>query len=179
MPTSSPLESPIFCGDLTAEGALTVAFIPVFTNYLAKEGKAEAIKVTQIVFTFLAIFFAVITLFGIVFARPLTQFFAPGFVQEPEKFEMAVSLTRWMFPYIFFVSLVALAMGVLNALRHFMAPAMSPVLFNLCNIICAILFYPLLDEPILGLGVRSSDRWSGAASISDTLFAETRYSFAV
>ena len=136
---------------LTAEGALTVAFIPVFTNYLAKEGKAEAIKVTQIVFTFLAVFLALITLLGIVFARPLTQFFAPGFVQEPEKFEMAVSLTRWMFPYIFFVSLVALAMGVLNALRHFMAPAMSPVLFNLCNIVCAILFYPLLDEPILGL----------------------------
>ncbi len=136
---------------LTAEGALTVAFIPVFTNYLAKEGKAEAIKVTQIVFTFLAIFLALITILGIIFARPLTHFFAPGFVQEPEKFEMAVSLTRWMFPYIFFVSLVALAMGVLNALRHFMAPAMSPVLFNLCNIICAILFYPLLDEPILGL----------------------------
>jgi putative peptidoglycan lipid II flippase len=136
---------------LTAEGALTVAFIPVFTNYLAKEGKAEAVKVTQIVFTFLAIFLGLITLLGIVFARPLTHFFAPGFVQEPEKFEMAVLLTRWMFPYIFFVSLVALAMGVLNALRHFMAPAMSPVLFNLCNIVCAILFYPVLDEPILGL----------------------------
>ena len=136
---------------LTAEGALTVAFIPVFTNYLAKEGKAEAAKVTQIVFTFLAIFLGLITLLGIVFARPLTHFFAPGFVQEPEKFEMAVLLTRWMFPYIFFVSLVALAMGVLNALRHFMAPAMSPVLFNLCNIVCAILFYPVLDEPILGL----------------------------
>jgi putative peptidoglycan lipid II flippase len=136
---------------LTAEGALTVAFIPVFTNYMAKEGKAEAVKVTQIVFTFLAIFLGLITLSGIVFARPLTQFFAPGFMQEPEKFQLAVSLTRWMFPYIFFVSLVALAMGVLNALRHFMAPAMSPVLFNLCNIVCALVFYPLLDEAILGL----------------------------
>jgi putative peptidoglycan lipid II flippase len=136
---------------LTAEGALTVAFIPVFTNYMAREGKAEAIKVTQIVFSFLAIFLGLITLLGIVFARPLTLFFAPGFMQEPEKFQTAVSLTRWMFPYIFFVSLVALAMGVLNALRHFMAPAMSPVLFNLCNMLCAIIFYPLLDEPILGL----------------------------
>ena len=75
---------------LTAEGALTVAFIPVFTNYLAKEGKAEAIKVTQIVFTFLAIFLGLITLLGIVFARPLTHFFAPGFVQEPEKFQMTI-----------------------------------------------------------------------------------------
>ena len=136
---------------LTAEGALTVAFVPVFTNYMAKEGKAEAVKVTQIVFSFMAIFLGLITFLGIVFARPLTQFFAPGFLQDPEKFQMAVSLTRWMFPYIFFVSLVALAMGILNALRHFMAPAMSPVLFNLCNIACAIIFYPLLPEPILGL----------------------------
>jgi putative peptidoglycan lipid II flippase len=136
---------------LTAEGALTVAFVPVFTNYMAKEGKAEAVKVTQIVFSFMAIFLGFITLLGIVFARPLTQFFAPGFLQEPEKFQMTVSLTRWMFPYIFFVSLVALAMGILNALRHFMAPAMSPVLFNLCNIACAIIFYPLLAEPVLGL----------------------------
>jgi putative peptidoglycan lipid II flippase len=136
---------------LTAEGALTVAFVPIFTNYMAKEGKAEATKVTQIVFSFLVIFLGLITLLGIVFARPLTQFFAPGFMQEPEKFQTAVSLTRWMFPYIFFVSLVAFAMGVLNALRHFMAPAMSPVLFNLCNILCAIIFYPLLDEPIFGL----------------------------
>jgi putative peptidoglycan lipid II flippase len=136
---------------LTAEGALTVAFIPVFTNYMAKKGKAEAVNVAQIVFSFMAIFLGLVTLLGIVFARPLTQFFAPGFLQEPDKFEIAVSLTRWMFPYIFFVSLVALAMGILNALRHFMAPAMSPVLFNLCNIACAIIFYPLLPEPILGL----------------------------
>jgi putative peptidoglycan lipid II flippase len=136
---------------LTAEGALTVAFIPVFTNYMAKEGKAEAVKVTQIVFSFLTIFLGLITFLGVVFAGPVTRFFAPGFLQEPEKLQMAVSLTRWMFPYIFFVSLVALAMGILNSLRHFMAPAMSPVLFNLCNIASAIIFYPLLTEPILGL----------------------------
>ena len=136
---------------LTAEGALTVAFIPVFTNYMAKEGKAEAVKVTQIVFSFVTIFLGLITFLGVVFAGPVTRFFAPGFLQEPEKLQMAVLLTRWMFPYIFFVSLVALAMGILNSLRHFMAPAMSPVLFNLCNIASAIIFYPLLTEPILGL----------------------------
>ena len=136
---------------LTAEGALTVSFVPVFTNYMSKEGKAEAVKVTQIVFSFVTIFLGLITFLGVIFAGPLTRFFAPGFLQEPEKFQLAVSLTRWMFPYIFFVSLVALAMGILNSLRHFMAPAMSPVLFNLCNIASAILFYRLLPEPILGL----------------------------
>ncbi|MPZ75549.1 MAG: murein biosynthesis integral membrane protein MurJ [Deltaproteobacteria bacterium] len=136
---------------LTAEGALTVAFIPVFTSYLAKEGKAEAVKLTQIVFSFVAIILGIVAVLGVLFAGPLTRLFAPGFLQNPAKFELAVSLTRWMFPYIFFVSLVALAMGILNALRHFMAPAVSPVLFNLCNVACAIAFFPLLDEPILGL----------------------------
>lgn len=136
---------------LTAEGALTVAFIPVFTNYLAREGKVEAVKVAQVVFSFVVMFLAVVTLLGVLFAGPLTRLFAPGFLQDPAKFELAVSLTRWMFPYIFFISLVALAMGILNAMRHFMAPAVSPVLFNLCNVACALLFFPLLDEPILGL----------------------------
>lgn len=136
---------------LTAEGALTVAFIPVFTNAMAKQGKAEAVKLTQVVFSFVFLFLAIVTLLGVLFAEPLTRLFAPGFLHDPVKFQLTVSLTRWMFPYIFFVSLVALAMGILNALRHFVAPALSPVLFNLCNIACAIIFFPLLDEPILGL----------------------------
>jgi putative peptidoglycan lipid II flippase len=136
---------------LTAEGALTVAFVPVFTNYLAKEGKPEAARVAQIVFTFVAAFLAAITLLGILFAEPITRLFAPGFLEDHEKFSLTVSLTRLMFPYIFFVSLVALAMGLLNALRHFMAPALSPVLFNVCIVVCAILLAPVLSEPVWSL----------------------------
>jgi putative peptidoglycan lipid II flippase len=136
---------------LTAEGALTVAFVPVFTNYLAKEGKPEATKVAQVVFTFVALFLAAITLLGILFAEPITRLFAPGFLEDPAKFSLTVYLTRLMFPYIFFVSLVALAMGILNALRHFMAPALSPVLFNVSIVVCAILLAPVLSEPVLSL----------------------------
>jgi putative peptidoglycan lipid II flippase len=136
---------------LTAEGALTVAFIPVFTSYLAKEGKPQAAKVAQIVFTFVTLFLAGITLLGILFAEPIARLFAPGFLDDVEKFSLTVYLTRLMFPYILFVSLVALAMGVLNSLRHFMAPALSPVLFNVCIIICATLLAPVLSEPVLSL----------------------------
>lgn len=137
---------------LTAEGALTVGFIPVFTDYLTNQGREEAMRVARTVFTFAAIFLGVVTLLGILFATPLTHLFALGFLDKPGKFALTVFLTRLMFPYIFFVSLVALAMGVLNSLRHFMAPALSPVLLNLSIIVCALLFSPFLDQPVISLG---------------------------
>ncbi|MEK7782976.1 MAG: murein biosynthesis integral membrane protein MurJ, partial [Candidatus Binatota bacterium] len=136
---------------LTAEGALTAGFIPVFTDYLTNQGKAEAMRVARIVFTFLGLFLAVLTLLGMFFAAPLTQLFAPGFLADRGKFGLTVFLTRLMFPYVFFVSLVALAMGVLNSLRHFMAPALSPVLLNLSIICCAILFAPWMEIPVISL----------------------------
>ena len=70
---------------------------------------------------------------GIVFAPLIVTIMAPGFVHAPAQFDLAVFLTRFMFPYIFFISLVALCMGILNALRHFAAPALSPVVLNIVN----------------------------------------------
>jgi putative peptidoglycan lipid II flippase len=137
---------------LTAEGAVTAGFIPVFTDYITNYGKDEAVRVARIIFTFAGLFLGVLTLFGILFAFPLTQLFAPGFMADQGKFALTVFLTRLMFPYIFFVSLVALAMGVLNSLRHFVAPALSPVLLNLSIIACALLLSPFFEEPVISLG---------------------------
>jgi len=137
---------------LTAEGALTAGFIPIFTDYLTNRGKDEAMRIARIVFTFAGLFLGLLTLLGIFFAAPLTELFAPGFRADGEKFALTVFLTRLMFPYVFFVSLVALAMGVLNSLRHFMAPALSPVLLNLSIVLCALLFAPFLDRPVIALG---------------------------
>lgn len=137
---------------LTAEGALTAGFIPVFTDYLSNRGKDEAIRVARIVFTFAGLLLAGLTILGIVFAAPLTELFAPGFRVDREKFNLTVLLTRLMFPYVFFVSLVALAMGVLNSMRHFMAPSLSPVLLNLSIVFCAVLFAPFLAQPVVSLG---------------------------
>ncbi|MFQ5683197.1 MAG: murein biosynthesis integral membrane protein MurJ [Candidatus Binatia bacterium] len=134
---------------LTAEGALTVAFIPVFTDYLTNHGADEAKRVARIIFTFATLFLGGLTLFGIFFAGPLTQLIAPGYLAE--KFTLTVSLTRLMFPYILLVSLVALAMGILNSFRHFMAPAVSPALLNLSIIICAFVLLPFLEKPVVGL----------------------------
>lgn len=136
---------------LTAEGALTAGFVPVFTDYLTHQGKEEAVRVARIIFTFTAISLGVLTFLGILFANPLTQLIALGFSADQDKFALTVFLTRLMFPYIFFVSLVALAMGVLNSLRHFMAPALSPVLLNVSIVVCALVMSPFLDEPVTSL----------------------------
>lgn len=117
---------------LLAEGSLTISFIPVFTETLEKQGKEEAKKVSDIVFTILFIILIAVTILGIIFSPFIIKLFAYGFDQK--TFEIAVSLNRVMFPYIFFVSLAALCMGVLNSLRMFFAPAFSPVLLNIAII---------------------------------------------
>ena len=137
---------------LTAEGAFSAGFVPVFTDYLTNHTKEQALEVARVVFTFAALVLAVLTVLGILFASPLTYLFAPGFYADGEKFNLAVFLTRLMFPYVFFVSLVALAMGFLNSFRHFMAPALSPVLLNVSIIVCALMLTPFLSEPVVSLG---------------------------
>ena len=137
---------------LTAEGAFSAGFVPVFTDYLTNRTKEEALEVARVVFTFAALVLGALSVFGILFASPLTYLFAPGFYADGEKFNLAVFLTRLMFPYVFFVSLVALAMGFLNSFRHFMAPALSPVLLNVSIIVCALMLTPFLSEPVVSLG---------------------------
>jgi putative peptidoglycan lipid II flippase len=123
---------------LVAEGAATAAFIPVFTGYLTSGPRAEADRVARVLFTMMAVVLAAITILGIVFAGPITALFAPGFAAVPGKLELTVSLTRLVFPYIFCIGMVAAAMGVLNALRDFWAPAMSPVVMNVVMIVATI-----------------------------------------
>jgi len=137
---------------LTAEGAFSAGFVPVFTDYLTNRTKEEALEVARVVFTFAVLVLGALTVLGILFAAPLTYLFAPGFYADGEKFNLAVFLTRLMFPYVFFVSLVALAMGFLNSFRHFMAPALSPVLLNVSIIVCALMITPFLSEPVVSLG---------------------------
>ncbi len=134
-----------------AEGAMSTAFIPVFTDYLTNRTQAEAVRAASALATLLALLLAILTTVGIVFAPFWTGLFAPGFVGEPGKFELTVSLTRLVFPYIFLISLVALASGILNSVRHFAAPALSPVLLNLSVIAAAIFLCPRLEVPVEGL----------------------------
>ncbi|MBI5853792.1 MAG: murein biosynthesis integral membrane protein MurJ [Nitrospirae bacterium] len=139
--------------ELFAEGSMSSAFIPVFTEYHARRGRDEAWELASAVFTTLLTILTGITLLGILAAPAIVWLLAPGFHDDPAKLAMTTWLTRVMFPYLLFISLAALAMGVLNSVRAFAAPAFSPVLFNICIISAAFLLSPFLSEPILGVAI--------------------------
>ena len=136
---------------LFAEGSLTISFIPVFTQYLETKNKEEAKKVADAVFTILIFLLIIISIGGILLSPYIIKLFAAGF--DKNTFDLAVSLNRIMFPYILFISLTALSMGVLNSLRHFFAPAFSPVILNLCIIIAVFLIYNSFNIPIYAAAV--------------------------
>src|SRR2546426_7691006 len=116
---------------LVGEGAVSAAFIPVFSLYLAEDKKKEAWGFANAMLTLITVFLAAVTVLGIVFSPVLVKLFASGFSDTPGKMELTSTLNRIMFPYIFLVSLSALTMGILNSLQRFGEPAFAPVLLNL------------------------------------------------
>jgi putative peptidoglycan lipid II flippase len=134
-----------------AEGAMTSAFVPVFSEYLTQRSRAEAAEAERAVATAYTSAIAVLTVLGMIYAPELTRLFAPGFGADPGKLELTAELTRWTFPYIFFVSLVALIAGMLNAMRHFAAPALAPLSFNLGLILAAVALVRVIEPPIYAL----------------------------
>ncbi|HEU4686603.1 MAG TPA: murein biosynthesis integral membrane protein MurJ [Nitrospira sp.] len=139
--------------ELFAEGSMSSAFIPVFTEYHTLKSKRDAWELASAVFTTLLTIVTGITVAGILLAPAIVWLLAPGFHDDPGKLATTTLLTRIMFPYLLFISLAALAMGILNSLRAFAAPAFSPVFFNVFIIGCAWFLSPALSEPILGVAI--------------------------
>ncbi len=140
---------------LVGEGALTSSFIPIFQDVRQRRDPSELRRLVNTVFTIFTIILIVLTLLGIYFSEDLVRLMSPGFTAFPEKFYLTVNLTRLMFPYMVFVGLMAISMGVLNSLKHFTAPALAPVFFNLSIISSILLLRPLFAQPVyaLALGV--------------------------
>ncbi|MFO0698413.1 MAG: murein biosynthesis integral membrane protein MurJ [Nitrospira sp.] len=139
--------------ELFAEGSMSAAFIPVFTEYHTLKSKQDAWELASAAFTTLLTIVTGITLVGILGSAGIVWLLAPGYHNDPVRMEMTTTLTRIMFPYLIFISLAALAMGVLNSLRAFAAPAFSPVFFNLFIIGCAVFLAPTMPEPIIGVAI--------------------------
>ncbi|MFO0775249.1 MAG: murein biosynthesis integral membrane protein MurJ [Nitrospiraceae bacterium] len=139
--------------ELFAEGSMSAAFIPVFSEYLTKKTKRDAWELASAAFTTLLTIVTGVTLLGVLAAPWLVWLMAPGFHDQPEKLQLTVVLTRVMFPYLIFISLAALAMGILNSLRAFAAPAFSPVFFNVFIIGCMLWLAPVLPDPIIGVAI--------------------------
>ncbi len=124
--------------DLVGEGATNAALVPVFSEYLAKDKKAEFWELCNVLMNLLLVILAVITVLGIVFSPVLVKLIAPGFRADPLKFATTVKLNRLIFPYILLIGLAAYSMGILNSLRHFAIPAFAPCLLNISIIVCAL-----------------------------------------
>jgi putative peptidoglycan lipid II flippase len=135
-----------------AEGAFSQAFVPIFGEYKNRKGHEETKRLVDDVATLLAIVLFIVTLIGVIAAPILVYISAPGFVQEPDKFKLTVQLLRLTSPYIFFISLVALAAGILNTYNKFWVPAFAPVLLNVSFIGAALWLAPYCDPPILAMG---------------------------
>ncbi len=119
--------------DLFAEGALSVAFVKVFTDYQINQGEKAAWRLASLVLNLLAVIMSVICIVGIIFSRQFVGLIADGF--SPEKAALATTLTQIMFPFILLVALAAVAMGVLNTKGIFGIPASASTVFNIISII--------------------------------------------
>ncbi len=143
--------------DLFAEGAMSSAFVPTFTEYLRKRSIEDAWRLASIVINFLFVILSTVTILGILYSDRIVSMFAGEFRSEPGKFELTVQLTQIMFPFLPLVALAAIAMGILNSHGNFFIPALAPALFNVGSIIVApSLYYWFLHhgwDPILGMAI--------------------------
>ena len=135
--------------DLFAEGAMSAAFVPTFTRRLTMESRESAWRLGNIVITALVLITGALVVAGMVFAEPLVTAFAGDYASVPGKLELAVFLTRLMLPFLTLVALAAALMGMLNSLNRFFIPALSPAMFNIGTIVCAVALVPVM--PRVGL----------------------------
>ncbi|EAT11610.1 murein biosynthesis integral membrane protein MurJ [Bermanella marisrubri] len=140
---------PNFFRRLFAEGAFSVAFVPVLSEYKVKDQDVKSL-VSAVSGTLLAIL-GPLTVVAVAGAPLLTWIFAPGFANDAEKFALTSDLLRITFPYLLLISLTAFYGSVLNTYGQFAIPAVTPVLLNICLILATYYFTPWFDEPLMAL----------------------------
>jgi putative peptidoglycan lipid II flippase len=133
---------------LFGEGAFNAAFVPLFSKELeGEQGREKALQFARQAFAGLALVLALFVGLFELFMPLLMYVFAPGFAENPEKFALAVLLTRITFPYLLLISLVSLLSGILNAFHKFAVAAATPILLNLSLIAALLLLSPLTPTP--------------------------------
>jgi len=143
--------------DLFAEGAMTAAFVPAFTRTIQQRGREHAWRLGNLVINALLVITGVIAIVGIVFAAPITSLIAPKFAAVPGKLELTTLLTQVMLPFLTTVAVAVAMMGMLNSLHRFFIPSLSPAMFNLATIACAIVLVPVMRRlgwpPIMAIAI--------------------------
>ena len=138
---------------LTAEGAMSQVFIPIYSEILEHKNRDQAKRFAAKTLGLVLAGTSILTGIGVIFAPQLVYLLSAGFASDPEKFDLTVFLTRIMFPYLILVSLVSWSSGVLNTERRFAVSAASPILLNFGIIVSALGISPWLEEPVIGVGI--------------------------
>src|SRR5918995_1794987 len=144
--------------DLFAEGAMTAAFVPAFTRTLTERGREHAWRLGNLVMNALLIITGALVVLGILFAEPITRaIVSDEFVSVPGKLDLTVTLTRVMLPFLTTVAVAVAMMGMLNSLRQFFIPSLSPAMFNVATILCAVALVPVFLQlewpPIMAIAI--------------------------
>lgn len=129
---------------IVGEGASAAALVPVIAEYRERRTTSETVEMIRAVLGMGVVVLFVLAAAGVIWAVPVTALLVPGF--SPEKLAMTASQLRIMFPYLFFIGLSAIAMGVLHAFRHFAAPAFAPILLNIAMITATVLVYQFSSQ---------------------------------
>ena len=157
---------------LFGEGAFNAAFVPEFSGLLATEGPGAARRFAREAFGAMTFWLLFVTLLGEAVMPGVIHVLAPGFVATPEKFELAVTLTRITFPYLLFICLGALVSGILNGMERYASAAASYVLFNIILILCMVWLTPY--TPTVGHALAWGVTISGVAQFGLLLYAVHR-----
>jgi putative peptidoglycan lipid II flippase len=138
--------------DLFAEGALSAAYVPIFTEKLKKSGARKAFLITSSVFSIVLVVLGLLVILGILLAPYYVRYYVSGFGDSAAQMALTVRLTQIMFPFILLIAFAAVSMGTLNSLGRFGIPALAPALFNVVMIFSALYLSKYFNPPILGLG---------------------------
>ena len=142
---------PNFLRRLFAEGAFSLAFVPVLTEYRNQFSAADTRDLIDRVAGTLGVILLLISALGVAASPLLIGLFAAGFLDQPEKFALTSDMLRLTFPYILLISMTAMSGGILNTWKRFTVPALTPVLLNLSLIGCAVYLSPRLEVPVTAL----------------------------
>ncbi|ADJ29807.1 murein biosynthesis integral membrane protein MurJ [Nitrosococcus watsonii] len=142
---------PNFLRRLFAEGAFSQAFVPVLSAYQVRGNFNEIQQLVNRVAGTLGLVLLLVTLTGVIGAPFLVMVFAPGFIEEQDKYALTVHLLRITFPYLLFISLTAFAAGILNTYKQFSVPAITPIFLNLALIAAVLWFAPQMEIPVTAL----------------------------
>ncbi len=142
---------PNFMRRLFAEGSFAQAFVPVLSEYQKHKKPEEIQEFINAIAGTLAFILLGVTIVGVVFAPWIVRVFAPGFDTEGPRYELAVTMLRITFPYLFLISLTAFCGSILNTYSRFWVPAFTPVFLNICMIVTAIWLAPHMATPIIAL----------------------------